>query len=232
MAESEKHDIEQRVAAVLERIAKACETAGRAVSEVELVAVSKRKPPEAVKAATAAGLVVFGENRVQEAKEKIPSCPSGLTWHLIGHLQSNKVKVAVQLFEMIHSVDSAHLLEAINHACGTFGVTRQVLLQVNTAGDSAKYGLKPEELIPLLEKATAYHNVDVMGLMTMPPFAEDPEKVRVHFANTRKLREDARDKTGFPLEILSMGMSHDMEVAIGEGATHVRVGTDIFGKRS
>ena len=225
--------VAQNLKQVRERIDRACVKAGREASEVTLVAVTKYQDEPRVQEAAAAGLKILGESRIQQAKDRIPKL-SGLeaTWHLIGHLQSNKVKAAVQLFEMIHSVDSAHLLEAINHACGTFGVTRQVLLQVNTAGDSAKYGLKPEELIPLLEKATAYHNVDVIGLMTMPPFAEDPEKVRVQFANTRKLREDAREKTGFPLEILSMGMSHDMEVAIGEGATHVRVGTDIFGKRS
>jgi pyridoxal phosphate enzyme (YggS family) len=229
---TDEKTIDERVAAVQERIARATAAAGRQPGEVQLVAVSKRKPAEAVLTAVAAGLSLFGENRVQEAKEKIPLCPSGLTWHLIGHLQSNKVKAAVQLFEMIHSVDSEDLLQAINKACVSEGVTRQVLIQVNTAGDAAKFGVEPEELIPLLERATELINVDIMGLMTMPPFAEDPEKVRVHFAKTRELRDTARERTGFPLEELSMGMSHDMDVAIGEGATFVRVGTDIFGTRS
>ena len=228
---SEESTIEQRLQAVQQRIARACEAVGRDPAEVELVAVSKRKPAEAVIAAASAGQVVFGENRVQEAQEKIPLCPGGLKWHLIGHLQKNKVKHAVPLFDLIHSVDSLALLESIDNACANAGLTRQVLIQVNTAGDAAKFGIAPEELCPLLERAKTLANVDVMGLMTMPPFSEDSEKVRVHFARTRELRDQAAAETGFPLEALSMGMSHDMEVAVGEGATYVRVGTDIFGKR-
>ncbi|MFT5124569.1 MAG: pyridoxal phosphate enzyme (YggS family) [Kiritimatiellia bacterium] len=228
---TESTSIFDRNQQVQARISVACDRAKRAREDVQLVAVSKNHPPEAVEEAADAGLHLFGENRVQEAAQKIPACRSNLTWHLIGHLQTNKVKLAVPLFDMIHSVDSLRLLQAVNDASAAAGRTLQVLIQVNTAGERSKFGLAPDELEPLLECATKCLNIDVMGLMTIPPIAEDPEKVRPFFAATRELRDRVRASTGFALDELSMGMSHDLEVAIEEGATFVRVGTDLFGKR-
>jgi pyridoxal phosphate enzyme (YggS family) len=219
---------EERLEWVEQRIANACATAGRARDEVTLLAVSKTKPPEAVREAVDCGLRLFGENKVQESQSKIPMCPSGLEWHLIGHLQRNKAKVAANLFQMIHSVDSLKLLQALDNHANT---TLPVLLQVNIAGEAAKYGFKPEEVAGAIEAANQMAKCEVHGLMLIPPFSPDTEKTRTHFANLRQLRDQLQDKTGTPLPELSMGMSHDLEVAIEEGSTWVRIGTDLFGKR-
>lgn len=219
----------QRLETVERRIAAACEKAGRPRADVRLLAVSKTKPPEAVREAAGCGLRLFGENRVQEAQSKIPMCPAGLEWHLIGHLQSNKAKVAVRFFQMIHSVDSLKLLQALeNHAATTL----PVLLQVNVSGEAAKFGMKPEEVAGAIEAANQMQKCEVHGLMTIPPFSPDPEKTRTHFSNLRNLRDRLQDETGTPLPELSMGMSHDLEVAIAEGSTWVRIGTDLFGSRN
>ena len=219
----------ERLDRVEARIQAACEKAGRGRGEVTLLAVSKTKPPEAVREANAAGLRLFGENKVQEAQSKIPMCPAGLEWHLIGHLQTNKAKVAANLFQMIHSVDSLKLLEALeNHA----NMTLPVLLQVNIAGEAAKFGMKPDEVAGVIEAANQMSKCEVHGLMTIPPFAPDPEKTRGHFAALRALRDQLQDQTGTPLPELSMGMSHDLEVAIEEGSTWIRIGTDLFGSRN
>jgi hypothetical protein len=199
--------------------------------EIRLVAVSKRHGPDRVREAVDAGQTLFGENRVQEAQAKISRCPDGLQWHMIGHLQGNKARLAVRLFDMIHSVDSLKLLETLNRLCGEAGRTLPVLLEVNVSGEGVKYGLKPDETAHVLEQATRMTNLDVMGLMTMPPFSPDPEQARPHFRALRELRDRCREQTGFPLEELSMGMSIDFEVAIEEGATFVRIGTDLFGAR-
>ena len=218
----------ERLTAVERRISAACEAAGRPRDEVRLLAVSKTKPPEAVQEAASCGLRLFGENRIQEAQSKIPLCPAGLEWHLIGHLQSNKAKVAASLFQMIHSVDSLRLLEALEaHA----GATLPVLLQVNVSGEAAKFGMKPSDAAEVIEAANGMQKVEAHGLMTIPPFAPDPEKTRVHFRALRALRDRLQDETGTPLPELSMGMSHDLEVAIEEGSTWVRIGTDLFGAR-
>lgn len=217
-----------RLERVEQRIAAACQKADRPREAVRLLAVSKTKPPEAVREAAACGLRLFGENRVQEAQSKIPLCPDGLEWHLIGHLQTNKAKVAARLFRMIHSVDSLKLLQALeNHAATTL----PVLLQVNVSGEAAKFGMKPNEVAGVIEAANRMQKCEVHGLMTIPPFTPDPEKARVHFSNLRKLRDRLQDETGTPLPELSMGMSHDLEVAIEEGSTWVRIGTDLFGSR-
>ena len=218
----------ERLTAVERRISAACEAAGRPRDDVRLLAVSKTKPPEAVQEAASCGLRLFGENRIQEAQSKIPLCPSGLEWHLIGHLQSNKAKVAANLFQMIHSVDSLRLLEALEAHAGT---TLPVLLQVNVSGEAAKFGMKPSDAAEVIEAANGMQKVEVHGLMTIPPFAPDPEKTRVHFRALRALRDRLQDETGTPLPELSMGMSHDLEVAIEEGSTWVRIGTDLFGAR-
>ena len=211
-----------------ERIEKACATAGRELKQVRLLAVSKTKPPEAVEIAAQCGLRFFGENKVQEAQVKVPACSDDLQWHLIGHLQSNKAKLAAQLFHMIHSVDSLKLMRALdNHAEQTL----PILLQVNVAGDVAKFGFKSEEAREALEKANESGHCEVHGLMTIPPFSADPEKTRAHFRALRELRDQLEQEVGMPLPELSMGMSHDLEVAIEEGSTWVRIGTDLFGAR-
>ena len=219
----------ERLGSVERRIAAACEQAGRPRASVRLLAVSKTKPPEAVREAADCGLRLFGENRVQEAQAKISRCPNGLEWHLIGHLQSNKAKVAVRCFQMIHSVDSLKLLQALETHAGT---TLPVLLQVNVSGEAAKFGMKPEEVAGTIEAANQMQKCEVHGLMTIPPFSPDPEKTRIHFSALRKLRDRLQEETGTPLPELSMGMSHDLEVAIEEGSTWVRIGTDLFGTRN
>ena len=223
--------IAERVARVNERLASACARAGRSAESVTLVAVSKNHPPESVCQAAACGLRVFGENRVQEARAKIPECPGSLDWHLVGHLQSNKAKLAARLFSTIHSVDSIELLTLLDACAAEEGKTLRVFLEVNIAGEGTKFGLKPDRLESVLESASRLMRVDVIGLMAMPPVTPTPEGARPYFQKLRELRDRLRAASGFPLDELSMGMSHDFEVAIAEGATHVRVGTDIFGKR-
>ena len=223
--------IRRGVEEVRGRIAEACRRAGRDPGEVTLVAVSKGHPPEAVRAAHEAGMTIFGENRVQEASQKIPLCPSSLVWHMVGHLQRNKVRKALPLFEMIHSVDSLRLVEALERECSRLGKVLPVLIEVNVAGESSKYGVAPENLRELLDAAAGCGHLEVRGLMTMPPWSPDPEKVRPYFARLRELLVKAGEEWGHGLVELSMGMSADFEVAIEEGATMVRIGTAIFGRR-
>ncbi len=222
--------IAEKLDVIEKRICSACEKAGRSRDEVKLIAVSKRQPAEAVLEAAAAGQVLFGENRVQEAQAKIPMCPPNLQWHLIGHLQSNKAKIAASgLFRMIHSVDSEKLLRALDEQAA---LPLPILLQVNVSGEGSKSGCAPGEAAALIEAANGCAQVEVHGLMTIPPFTPVPEKARTHFARLRELRDELQLSTGTPLPELSMGMSNDFEIAIQEGATFVRVGTDIFGQRS
>lgn len=210
----------------------ACARAGRDAASVRLVAVSKTHPPEAVRDAAACGLTVFGESRVQEARAKIPMCPAGLSWHMVGHLQSNKVAAAVELFDVIHSVDSLKLLETIDRACGAAGRSLDVLLEVNVSGESVKFGFAPDAVPAVLEAANRLMHVKIAGLMTLPPISEDVERTRPHFRKLRELRDGWCVSSGLELGELSMGMSHDFDVAAEEGATLVRVGTAIFGERS
>jgi pyridoxal phosphate enzyme (YggS family) len=223
-------EIKENLESIEQCILRACQRAGRQRDDVQLIAVSKRQPLEAVLEASAAGQVLFGENRVQEAQAKIPLCPPNLQWHLIGHLQSNKAKIAASgLFRMIHSVDSEKLLLALDeHAA----LPLPILLQVNVSGEGSKSGCAPEEAAALIEAANGCARVEVHGLMTIPPFTPDPEKARTHFARLRALRDELQLCTGTPLPELSMGMSNDFEIAIEEGSTFVRVGTSIFGSRS
>jgi hypothetical protein len=223
--------LQDRVANVRRRMAAACGRCGRDPASVRLVAVAKMQPPEAVREAAEAGVSVIGENRVQEARAKIPLCPGHLAWHLVGHLQRNKAAAAVELFDTIHSADSLRLLEALDRACDEAGRTVRVFLEVNVSGEASKFGVKPEEAPALLEAADRLPRVEVHGLMTIPPFAEDPGKARAHFRRLRELRDGWQRDSGRPLPELSMGMTHDFEVAIEEGATWVRVGTAIFGER-
>ena len=223
--------MQDRIDAVQGRIASACDDAGRSVDSVRVLAVSKKKSPEIIAEAAACGLVSFGENKVQEAASKIPLCPDGLSWHLVGHLQSNKVKIAVDLFDMIHSVDSLRLMTRINEAAGEVGKTMPLCLQVNVSGEASKFGLSPEAAPELLQASMGLMNIDVCGLMTMPPFSPNPEDTAPVFRALRALRDQWRTDYGIPLDDLSMGMSHDFEVAIAQGATWIRVGTALLGSR-
>lgn len=230
-AMSEDSSMDERVEAVRRRVAAACERAGRDPDTVVLVAVSKTQPPEAVRAAAACGLRVFGENRIQEAGFKIPLCPGSVDWHLVGHLQANKARAAVRLFSTIHSVDSIDLLRRIDALADEEGRRPRAFLEVNVSGEASKFGMSPDAITAALNAAQALRRVEVAGLMTMPPYCEEPERARGYFRALRELRDRCASEADFALPELSMGMSMDFEIAIEEGATLVRVGTDIFGAR-
>jgi pyridoxal phosphate enzyme (YggS family) len=223
-------DFSLRLAAVYEAIAAAAAKAGRAASEIDLIAVSKTQPTEAVREAIQAGITHFGENKVQEARGKIEEVGRGV-WHLIGHLQSNKVKDAVRLFDSIDSVDRVDLAEEINHRAEAFGKVQNVLLQVNIAGESTKFGCASDQARSLAEKINGLPRLCLRGLMTIAPYSPNPEKSRSHFAGLRRLRNKIEADTGLQLPVLSMGMSGDFAVAIEEGSTCVRIGTALFGER-
>ncbi len=219
--------IAERLQAVRLRIAAACLRSGRSQEEVTLVVVGKGFPPEAIREAVAAGVRHLAENRVQEAQGKRPllaDLPAGVVWHMVGHLQTNKVKTALNLFDIIHSVDSLHLAEEISRRAPR-QVRVPVFLEVNVTDEATKYGFSPEELPRAAEAAARLPNLDIRGLMTVAPLVADPEEVRPVF---RRLREMSRS-LGLPE--LSIGMTDDFEVAVEEGATHVRIGRAIFGER-
>jgi pyridoxal phosphate enzyme (YggS family) len=195
------------------------------------MAVSKFHPAQSVCEAAEAGITLFGENRVQEGKLKIPQCPSSLHWHLIGHLQSNKCRDAVHCFEMVQSVDSYALAEELNRMAEKQYKSLPVLLEVNIAGEATKFGYKPEEVLNDLERLNTLSRLEIHGLMAIPPWAADPEKTRPMFRRLADLKKQCEDQLGAPLPVLSMGMSDDFEVAIEEGSTLVRIGTAIFGAR-
>jgi pyridoxal phosphate enzyme (YggS family) len=212
-------------------IAESERRSGRLAGSVELIAVSKTHPPEIVRQAVDAGQLLFGENRVQEAKAKIPDLPAKLRWHLIGHLQTNKIRQALPLFEVIHGVDSVELLHEIQRIAGDLGLHPRVLLQLNVAGESSKYGFSPQRLLSEVEQISRADRVQIEGLMTIPPLAPNAEDSRRYFVQLRQLRDRLETEFRFPLPHLSMGMSGDYGVAVEEGATYVRVGTAIFGER-
>jgi pyridoxal phosphate enzyme (YggS family) len=227
-------DIADRLAQVRGRIAEAARKAGRAPDDIQLVAISKTFGLDHVRAAADAGQRAFGENRVQEALQKIgASADLSLEWHLVGHLQSNKARKAAEALAVIHSVDSPELLERIDSGAIEAGRTPAALIQVDLAGEATKHGARPDAVPAILDAAGRCRAVRIRGLMLLPPFLEDAERVRPYFAKLRKLRDDlvARGYPGDQLRELSMGMSHDFGVAIEEGATMVRVGTAIFGSR-
>ncbi len=224
-------NFQERLARIQERMAVACARAGRRADDVQLVAVSKTYGADRVREAAACGLRIFGENKVQEAEAKIPECPGTASWHLIGHLQSNKAARAVALFDRIHSVDSLKLLQRLEAAAAAEGKRLPLLLEVNVAGESSKFGLRPEGVPEVLEHAGELDYTQVVGVMTMPPLTPDAERTRQYFRRLRELRDEWSARFALPLAELSMGMSHDFEVAIEEGATWVRVGTALFGER-
>ncbi len=216
---------------IQQRIRAACERAGRAPDSVTLLAVSKTHPPETIREAAGCGQLLFGENKIQEAKAKIPLCPGKCRWHFIGHLQSNKVRDAVELFEMIQGVDSLALAREISRRCEQAAKRMPILLEVNVAGEASKFGYKPEQLLAELNELNALPKIEIHGLMAIPPYTTEPEKARPYFRRLRELRERAESALGAPLPHLSMGMSGDFEIAIEEGATLVRIGTALFGPR-
>ena len=224
-------DFSSNLAAIQKRIDAACARSGRDPSSVTLLAVSKGQSPEAIRAAAEAGLTLFGESKVQEAKVKISMCPGKLRWQMIGHLQSNKCRDAVHLFEMIQSVDSLSLTREINKFAGNSAKTLPILLEVNVAGESSKFGYQPERLLAELMEINALPRIEIHGLMTIAPWTEDAEKVRPIFRRLREIKTECERILGAPLPHLSMGMSGDFEIAIEEGSTLVRIGTAIFGAR-
>ena len=237
--ESPENPIRQQLAAIGDRINAACHRAGRQPEEVTLIGVSKTFPAAVVQLGIEAGLRALGENRVQETADKIAQLASvaalaGVTWHLIGHLQSNKVRRAIELFGMIHSVDSLKLAERISLICGEMGRRMPILLEVNLGEESSKSGATEDEALSLCESISKLPHVVLCGLMTVPPYLDNPQDVRPYFRRLRMLRDEARRLgiVGPEFTNLSMGMSHDFEVAIEEGATFVRIGTSIFGTRA
>ena len=226
--------IEVRLRDVQGRIERAARRAGRDPASVRLIAVSKTFDADDVRAAAAAGQLDFGENRVQEALEKMGALGDlPIRWHLIGHLQANKARKATA-FGWIHSIDSIDLLRRMDRAADEEGRTVEALVQVDLAGEATKHGATPDEIQPIFEAGRACHALKLAGLMVLPPYADDPEQARPYFRRLREIRDELLAK-GIPaamLRELSMGMSHDFEVAIDEGATMVRVGTAIFGSRA
>jgi PLP dependent protein len=229
--------ITANLSAIHELIARAASRAGRNAGTIALMAVSKTQPAERIVEAYEAGQRLFGENRVQEFEGKAGALAGlgGAEYHMIGHLQSNKANTAAEIFHAVDSLDSAKLGERLNVAAAKSGKTLDVLIEINIGGEEAKSGITPEalELEQILNAARAWSNLRVRGLMTVPPFTEDPEGARPYFRRLRELRDRlaARRLPGIGLDQLSMGMSHDFEVAIEEGSTCVRVGTAIFGER-
>jgi len=223
--------IAENLRSIQERIAHAADRAGRKEDDVLLLAISKTFPPEIVREACDAGQRYFGENKVQEGKAKIPQLPGNLHWHLVGHLQSNKARDAVELFEMIHSVDSLKLANELEKWADRASKRIPILLEVNVAGESSKFGLQPEMVVDTAKQVASFHRLELQGLMTIPPFVTEEDKARPFFQKLRSLKTEVEQAMGVPLPHLSMGMSHDFEIAVEEGATIVRVGTAIFGER-
>jgi pyridoxal phosphate enzyme (YggS family) len=228
--------IKENLKQVEDNIVAACQRAGRDPREVTLIAVSKTKPVSMIEEAIDYGIKDFGENKVQEMCDKIEKIPNKLNWHLIGHLQRNKVKYIIDKVYLIHSVDSLRLAQQIDHEAKKKNVISNILIEVNIAGEESKFGVSKEQVEVLLEEIKKLTNIHVKGLMTIAPFVEDAEENRVYFKEMYKLFVDMRqknaDNNNIEMEVLSMGMTGDYQVAIEEGATMVRVGTGIFGARN
>jgi pyridoxal phosphate enzyme (YggS family) len=226
----------ENASAILKRMSHAAMRAGRSPDGVKLIAVTKTVEIEKIQEAVDIGLRIFGENRVQEAQKKVPCLKSGVSdsgieWHLIGHLQQNKAKYAVRLFDLIHTIDSVELAEEINRQAEKIDKIQKALVQIKLSGEETKHGVSEEDFLSLLKRVKGMKNIQLKGLMAIPPFFDDPEKTRPYFRRLRELRDKA-EKAGCELKELSMGMSNDFEVAIEEGATMVRIGTALFGERS
>ncbi len=225
--------ISRNLQKIQQRLDDAARCAGRDPAEVRLVAVTKTVGLNRLQEAVAAGHTLFGENYVQEARAKIAALGPGLSWHFIGHLQSNKARAAVELFDLIHSVDRLRLAQALDQAARRLGKVQNILLQVKLAGEETKSGAAPDETQKIFSEISKMPNLKVLGLMTMPPWFPDPEEARPYFRTLRELRDRLRalNLVEGDLSELSMGMTGDFEVAVAEGATLVRIGTAIFGRR-
>jgi PLP dependent protein len=226
-------EIASNLARLRERVARAAERAGRRAEEVTIVAVSKTFPAEAIRAAYEAGLRHFGENRVQEWESKRAAVSQlDAIWHLIGHLQSNKSRRAAYLFHRVDSVDDLSLAKRLDAAAAAEGKNLPVLIEVRLGNEATKTGVAEDDLPSLAASIAPFAHIDLLGLMTIPPLFDDPESVRPYFRKLRGLRDDVSRRLGRKLPVLSMGMTHDFEVAIEEGATEIRVGTAVFGERT
>jgi PLP dependent protein len=224
--------VAQNLERVREQIVGAAVKVGRAVDEIELVAITKTHPADKIREAIEAGQTLFGESRVQEARAKIPELPSVLRWHFVGHLQKNKIRHALPLFELFHSVDSLALAQDMNRIANEEGLHPRVLLEVNVAGEGSKFGFKPETVRAEMESLLALARLSIEGLMCIPPLAEEAEASQAFFVQLRELRDALEKEFDLKLPQLSMGMTNDFMVAVEEGATLVRVGTAIFGERT
>ena len=224
--------VARNLESIRKRIEAAAHRSGRSPEEITLVGVSKTMPVEPIRQAVEAGLSDLGENRVQEAREKIPLLPDGVRWHLVGHLQGNKANHAAALFQFVHSIDSVELLNRLDRAAERAGRTIEGLIQVNLAGERQKTGVPEEATDVILEAASSCRHVTVRGLMILPPYSEEPESMRPYFRRLKEvLRRSQERHPGMRLDRLSMGMTEDFEVAIEEGATIVRIGRALFGER-
>lgn len=225
--------IAENIKVVEQKIEEACIRAGRDIDDVTLIAVSKTKPVSCIEAALTTGIKDFGENKVQEICDKYEFLSNDIKWHMIGHLQRNKVKYLVGKVKLIHSVDSIRLAKQIDEEFAKKNETAPILIQVNIANEDTKFGVNAEEAEDLIRQIAKLSHVRIKGLMTIAPYVENPEENRIHFANLRKLSVDIKQKNidNVTMDVLSMGMTGDYEVAIEEGATLVRVGTGIFGER-
>lgn len=221
-----------RLELIQQRINAAAVRSGRNPSEIRLLPASKTVPVDILRQLLGLGVQALGENRVQEAKAKVTMLPMSCRWHFIGGLQSNKVKEAVRLFQVIHSIDSRNLVDETAKRATEAGKTQQILIEINAAGEGSKHGVLPGEAQALVEYANGQRSLEVIGLMAVVPFCEEVEQVRPYFRQVRELRDSIESATGILLPELSMGMSHDFEVAIEEGATWVRVGSALFGGRN
>jgi pyridoxal phosphate enzyme (YggS family) len=227
-------EIQKNLATVNASIRQAAIACGRNIDNIHLVTVSKTVKVDMIRKAIEAGVTILGENYVQEARDKIRSLGGhDLSWHFIGHLQTNKARIAVRLFDLIHTVDSFKLAQELNKQAGKIGKCQNILVQVKIGKERSKSGVDPANAIPLIKDISRFENLMVKGLMTMPPFFNDPEKTRPYFSELRRLQERINAQTipHIALSELSMGMTGDFKIAIGEGATLVRIGTAIFGKR-
>ncbi len=225
--------ISENIAGIRQRMAAAAARAGRDPKSIRLMAVSKTVEPRRIRQAIEAGITLFGENYVQEARDKIPEIGHDVEWHMIGHLQTNKVKYVVNLFDWIHSVDRQELAYELDKRAGQNGRTLNVLIEVNVGGEASKSGAEPSGVLELVRQIAALPHLRVRGLMTMPPYSDQPEMSRPFFIELRRLRDDIA-RAAIPniaMDELSMGMTDDFEVAIEEGATVIRVGRAIFGER-
>ncbi len=220
--------IARNITRIKERIAHAAASVGHSPDEITIVAVTKFRDPKEIMQAAQAGLRVFGENRVQEAKAKYRLLPDDLIWHMIGHLQRNKAKDAVAIFDCIHSLDSLRIADEVERRCADEGKSMDVLLEVNVSGEESKYGLRPDEVEDVVRHVLTLPHIHLKGLLTMAPFVDDAETVRPVFRGLRELKDRLNDKGLSPLRHLSMGMTQDYEVAVQEGATLVRIGSAIF----